>query len=207
MIDLEWGWLWTHEDLKAPFYVGNAQGPSDHGTAVVGEIVGQHNGYGVNGISPEAEIGGIHLDDIAADVLEAVSVLSPGDLYVMEVQVGGPENWMPVEWWPDVYAAIATGSALGVICLEAAGNGSIDLDDPLYGDTFDRRVRDSGAVMVGAGTPSGLNAESFSNHGTRVSLQGWGPPSSPPAAATYKVGRPRSPTPRDSTAPPAPHRS
>ena len=174
IIDMEWGWLWTHEDLKAPFYVGNEQGPSDHGTAVLGEYAGQHNGYGVNGIAPEVQIGGIHLDDIAADVLEAISVLSPGDIYVMEVQVGGPENWMPVEWWPDVYAAISTGSALGVICCEAAGNGSVHLDDPLYGDYFDRRVRDSGAIMVGAGTPNGLDAESFSNHGSRLSLQGWG---------------------------------
>lgn len=174
VIDMEWGWLWTHEDLKAPFYVGNEQGSSDHGTAVLGEYAGQHNGYGVNGIAPEVQIGGIHLDDIAADVLEAISVLSPGDIYVMEVQVGGPENWMPVEWWPDVYAAISTGSALGVICCEAAGNGSVHLDDPLYGDYFDRRVRESGAIMVGAGTPNGLDAEGFSNHGARLSLQGWG---------------------------------
>jgi len=174
VIDLEWGWLWAHEDLKAPFYVGNEQGPSDHGTAVLGEYAGQHNGYGVNGIAPEVQIGGIHLDDIAADVLEAISVLSPGDIYVMEVQVGGPEDWMPVEWWPDVYASILTGSALGVICCEAAGNGSVHLDDPLYGDYFDRRVRESGAIMVGAGTPNGLDAEGFSNYGSRLSLQGWG---------------------------------
>jgi len=174
IISLEWGWLWTHEDLKDPFYTAHEQGPSDHGTGVVGEYAGQHNGYGINGISPEVEIGGIHLEDVASGILEAISVLSPGDLYNMSIQVGGPENWMPMEWSPDCFAAIQTGSALGVICLEAAGNGSVDLDDARYGDYFDRRVRDSGAIMCGAGTPQGLNAEGFSNYGERVSLQAWG---------------------------------
>jgi serine protease len=35
-------------------------------------------------------------------------------------------------------------------------------------------VRDSGAIMVGAGTPQGLDAEWFTDYGSRISLQGWG---------------------------------
>ena len=174
VLSLEWGWLFTHEDLKPPFHYGNDQGPSDHGTAVIGIVGGQHNGYGINGMAPDAEIGAIHLGDLAGGILEAISVLAPGDLYNMSIQVGGPESWMPTEWWPDCFAAIQTGAALGVICLEAAGNGSVNLDDPRYGDYFDRRVRDSGAIMAGAGTPNGLDGEWFTNHGERVSLQGWG---------------------------------
>ena len=117
---------------------------------VVGVYGGQHNGYGVNGISPDAELGSIHLGVLAEGILEAISVLGPGGVYNMSIQVGGPEGYLPIEWYSDIFAAIQTGSALGVFALEAAGNGSVDLDAPLYGGVFDRRVRDSGAIMVGA---------------------------------------------------------
>lgn len=176
MIDIEWGWYFDHEDLKTPFYVAGDLGTDDHGTAVLGEIAGQHNGYGVNGISPEVRIGGISLNtfSIPGAIAEAASVLDPGDVFLMEVQCSGPENWMPCEWWSDVYAAIDLATAAGVICVEAGGNGTINLDDPLYGNLFDRRLRDSNAIMIGAGTPTGLTAEWFSNYGGRVDLQGWG---------------------------------
>jgi len=174
MIDLEFGWLFTHEDLKPAWYYGGAPAVADHGTAVLGEFGGQHNGYGINGIAPEMQIGAINTDDLAARIAEANGVLSPGDLYLIEIQVSGPENWMPMEWIPDVFAAIQTSTALGIVCIEAGANGTVNLDDALYGDTFNRRVRDSGAIMVGAGTPNGLDAEWFSDYGSRLDLQGWG---------------------------------
>ena len=43
-----------------------------------------------------------------------------------------------------------------------------------WNGVFDRNVRDSGAVMVGAGTPTGRIAEWFTNYGSRVDLEGWG---------------------------------
>ncbi|MFN8549598.1 MAG: S8 family serine peptidase, partial [Candidatus Eisenbacteria bacterium] len=174
MIDLEFGWLFTHEDLKPAWYYGGAPAVADHGTAVLGEFGGQHNGYGINGIAPEMQIGAINTDDLAARIAEANGVLAPGDLYLIEIQISGPENWMPMEWIPDVFAAIQTSTALGIICIEAGANGTVNLDDALYGDTFNRRVRDSGAIMVGAGTPNGLDAEWFSDYGSRLDLQGWG---------------------------------
>ncbi|MBD3337340.1 MAG: S8 family serine peptidase [Candidatus Eisenbacteria bacterium] len=176
MVDIEFGWLFTHEDLKDPWFYGGDPAVSDHGTAVLGEIAGQHNGYGVQGISPEVEIGGYRVGDLAAAILDLATVLAPGDIYLIEIQISGPGDgsWVPMEWVPDVFAAIQTTSALGIICVEAGANGSVDLDDALYGGLFDRRVRDSGAILVGAGTPSGLNAEGFSNYGSRMDLQGWG---------------------------------
>lgn len=174
MIDLEFGWLFTHEDLKPPWYYGGPPAVSDHGTAVMGEFGGQHNGFGVSGIAPEMEIGGINTSDLAASIAEATGVLSPGDLYLIEIQVSGPEGWMPMEWIPDVFAAIQTSTALGIICVEAGANGSVNLDDDQYGGLFDRRVRDSGAILVGAGTPEGVDAEWFSDYGSRLDLQGWG---------------------------------
>lgn len=174
MIDLEFGWLFTHEDLKPAWYYGGAPAVSDHGTAVLGEFGGQHNGFGIQGIAPEMSIGAINTDDLALRISEANGVLAPGDIYLIEIQISGPENWMPMEWIPDVFAAIQTSTALGIVCVEAGANGTVNLDDALYGDTFNRRVRDSGAILVGAGTPNGLDAEWFSNYGSRVDLQGWG---------------------------------
>ncbi len=175
-IDIEWGWLWAHEDLPDPFFTSGDYGIDDHGTAVVGEVSALHNGYGVNGISPAVRTGAVSLNtfSVPGGIIEAASALDPGDIYLMEVQCWGPVNWMPCEWYQDVFDAIAVTTANGIICVEAGGNGTVDLDDPLYGGAFDRNVRDSGAIIVGAGTPYGLIAEWFTNYGSRVDLQGWG---------------------------------
>lgn len=175
-IDIEWGWLWAHEDIPGPFFTSGDYGTDDHGTAVVGEVSAPHNGYGVNGISPGVRTGAVSLNtfSVSGGIIEAASALDPGDIYLMEVQCGGPVNWMPCEWYQDVFDAIAVTTANGIICVEAGGNGTVDLDDPLYGGAFDREVRDSRAIIVGAGTPNGLNAEWFTNYGSRVDLQGWG---------------------------------
>ncbi len=177
VIDIEFGWRFTHEDLKPPFYTSGDPGVDDHGTAVIGEICGQHNGFGVNGIAPDVEIGGasINSQSVAGAILHATAALDPGDIFIIELHAIGPfGNYVPMEFWQDNFDAIQIASALGVICCEAAGNGTQDLDFEGYAGLFDRRVRDSGAIMCGAGTPAGLDAEWFSNYGTRVDLQGWG---------------------------------
>ena len=62
--------------------------------------------------------------------------------------------------------------------IEAAGNGNVNLDQAACSGVFDRTVRDSGAIIVGAGQPpsSGVDRqrEGFSTFGSRVDLQGWG---------------------------------
>lgn len=177
VIDIEFGWQFTHEDLKPPFFIAGDPGSDDHGTAVLGEVAGQHNGFGVNGISPDVEIGGssINTQSFAGAVNSAAGALDPGDIYIIELHAIGPlGNYVPMEFWPDNFDAIQTASALGIICCEAAGNGTQNLDHEGYSGLFDRRIRNSGAIMCGAGTPTGLNAEWFSNYGSRVDLQGWG---------------------------------
>ena len=84
-----------------------------------------------------------------------------------------------MEFWDDVFEVIEIASARGVVVVEAAGNGAEDLDHEAYGGKLDRRKRDSGAIMVGAGAPAvdGWTDRSrldFSNHGSRVDVQGWG---------------------------------
>ena len=79
----------------------------------------------------------------------------------------------------------------GIVVVEAAGNGSQNLDDTIY-DTpqsgfpswwrnpFRRTALDSGAVVVGAGAPPSGNFGpdrsrlDFSNYGACVDAQGWG---------------------------------
>src|SRR5207237_7783751 len=53
------------------------------------------------------------------------------------------------------------------------------LDSSIYDGRFDRNVRDSGAIMVGAGTggtgPGVWHAPMcWTNYGSRVDVQGWG---------------------------------
>jgi hypothetical protein len=50
----------------------------------------------------------------------------------------------------------------------------MNLDSSIYNGKFDRSVRDSGAIMVGAGTSDGRAPMCFTNFGSRVDLQGWG---------------------------------
>ena len=61
-----------------------------------------------------------------------------------------------------------------VIVVEAAGNGTVNLGDTAYQDRFNRDTRDSGAILVGAGTSDTREPMCLSNYGERLDLQGWG---------------------------------
>src|SRR5262245_45923092 len=57
IIDCEWAWNLTHEDLtgsQGGVVAGAAGGDNNHGTAVQGEMGGNRNGLGVTGICPDA---------------------------------------------------------------------------------------------------------------------------------------------------------
>src|SRR5262249_7254886 len=149
---------------------------------------------GVTGISWGADIGLAPANTAnrgynpANAILLAVANGEPGDVILIEQQTGvcglpgpcnGPGgNCGPLEWVSSVFAAIQTAVANGFVVVEAAGNGAVNLDQPACGDIFNRNVRDSGAIIVGAGFPpgSGLDRqrEPFSTYGSRVNLQGWG---------------------------------
>jgi hypothetical protein len=177
VVDVEYGWRWSHEDLKDPFFTAGDPGSDDHGTAVMGEISGINNGLGVTGIAYDVEFGGssVSSQSVAQAILSAIGALQPGDIVVIELHAIGPfEKYVPMEYWQDNFDAILTGTAAGILCCEAAGNGSENLDFAGYNGAFDRHVRDSGAILCGAGTPEGLTGEWFTNYGSRVDLEGWG---------------------------------
>lgn len=184
-IDVELGWAHAHEDFNTltQFHQGGGNDPSyeNHGTAVLGEVIGRPNGYGVTGFADECQWGtvGIPIGDwpvVPSDFLEAAEALSPGDVWLIELQMYPPgAQATPMEWVQVNYDVIWTSSwSLDVVCVEAGANGSQNLDAASWGGVFDRNVRDSGAIMVGAGTPTGRVAEWFTNYGSRMDAHAWG---------------------------------
>ena len=197
VIDVENDWEVDHEDLPDLFYDGRTAfggfGDKQHGTAVVGIIAAGNNGYGVIGIASEVQlgvVGNIRLGfDFEADAIdEAASHLGAGDVMVLETHAHGPSSGMPcpasegncgqweficVEFWQGEFDAIRRATARGVIVVEPGGNGGMNLDSPIYSGAFDRSIRDSQAILVGAQMPSG-GAESWTNFGSRVDVAGWG---------------------------------
>lgn len=190
--DVEYSWQINHEDLKIPAsaYVGRlGKDPfnTNHGTAVLGELVAIDNAIGVTGLVPKA---GIRLAptvtpqgfSVARAIGRAIRVLDRGDVILIEQQAavcGGAcgddqVGCGPVEWNQAEFDTISTATALGITVVEAGGNGAVDLDGPACLGRFDRARRDSGAIIVGAGDPKTRARMSFSSYGSRVDLQAWG---------------------------------
>ena len=197
IIDIEGNWQTSHEDLDkaaAGFVVGDViigQNWLDHGTAVLGVMIGSDNGYGITGISPGADVGMISIGSMspAEAIYNAIDSLEPGDMILIELQAPGPRNnfairqdqdgYICMEYWQANYDAIKYAWAKGIIVIEAAGNGDEDFDDQaMYGQLFNINYRNSHAIIVGAGYPAtsinDLSRETYSNYGDRVNLQGYG---------------------------------
>ncbi len=185
-IDVELGWALDHEDFIQRNFFHQGGAPLDpyyfdHGTAVMGEVVGGANGFGVTGFAHDAEWGVVAIEyaewpDVPHRFQAAIDQLDPGDVWLIELQMYPPfKSATPMEWLQVNYDVIWTGCwSKGVVCIEAGANGTQDLDDPSWEGVFDRNQRDSGAVMVGAGTPTGRIAEWFTNYGSRMDVHAWG---------------------------------
>ncbi len=198
IVDVEGNWQFDHEDLETA--VGGLIGgtPIDnsdwrnHGSAVIGVMIGEDNGYGVTGIVPGAEIGMVSIGGItvAEAILRASDSMQAGDVMLIELHTPGPRydfqertdqlGYVCEEYWQATFDAIQRAWAKGIIVCEAAGNGAENLDDVIYENVFDTAFRNSHAIMIGAGAPPsgayGVDRSrlSFSNYGERVNLQGYG---------------------------------
>lgn len=187
VIDLEYDWDLSHEDLGLGSEILLGGEPfalfgKDHGTAVLGELVAGDNGFGVTGGVPDATIRVVSPvfagNYIPADAITiAANDMAAGDVLLIEQQADGPSDggtdYVPLEWIPSVYDAILLTTEAGKVVVEPAGNGGKNLDGPEFRGAFDRGVRHSGAIIVGAGD-TGHQALDFSCYGSRVDLQGWG---------------------------------
>ncbi len=208
IVDVEYAWNRAHEDLVAK--VGDASTlilngtPKDpfpeeeaiHGTAVIGELAGGANGFGVTGLAPGSEIGMVNAATagdcaracwaLANAINVAHANMAAGDVMLIEQQaqgLGADRDYVPVEILSSVYDAILAATQDGIIVVEAAGNADgtgmgVDLDAAVYGTPFPQGKPDSGAMIVGAasgGCHGSLGTRmSYSAFGSRVNLQGWG---------------------------------
>jgi hypothetical protein len=154
IIDIEWGWRFTHEDLvehQGGIVAGTGSTDlrfENHGTAVIGEFGGDRNTFGITGICPAATVSAVSLVTFSTSqaIRIAADRLRPGDIMLLEVHQPGPRwpgpapppdpgtqfGFIAVEWWPDDFAAIRYAVSKGVIVVEAGGNGGQNLDDPVY---------------------------------------------------------------------------
>jgi hypothetical protein len=198
IIDIEYSWNQIHEDLPATTLFAN-QTPLDpfsdnnHGTSVLGELAAVANSFGVTGLVHGATIGLTNANnmedgyDLADSINIAATNLTAGDAILLEQQVAGANGGcgvsqvgcVAVEWVQAYYDAIVSATSAGIIVVEAAGNGSEDLDGSEYGSPFPDGRADSGAIIVGAGAAPGCTSPAhsrlgFSTFGSRVNLHGWG---------------------------------
>lgn len=197
IFDVEYNWNRDHEDLgaaaAAPVLLSAGDSINSmfaevkyHGTNVLGVLVGSNNGFGVTGMAWGASVAlapenTTNLKGNRANaILLAVNAGHAGDVILLEMQTGAcaGDTLGPAEYEQAVFDATTTAVANGFVVVAAAGNGTVNLDSAGCGARFDRTVRDSGAILVGAGNPpsstSDLQRVASSSYGARVDVQGWG---------------------------------
>jgi subtilase family protein len=201
-VDLEQGWDLGHQDL-APLHIaqpisGLNKDFFGHGTAVLGIVAAPETSPGVVGIAPQLASVGVVSEwrrpdrfSTAAAILSAAEAMQAGDVLLLEGQTILDDDGqtpidqnglLPVEIEPTVFDMVELVNHWGITVVEAAGNGGRLLDGvtDVGGErAFDRAVRDSGAILVGASLisepPSGTHKpHPQSNFGNRIDCYGWG---------------------------------
>jgi subtilisin family serine protease len=192
-VDLERGWTLDHEDLTSQsisVISGLNKDFFGHGTAVLGEVAAAANDLGGVGIAPGLNARVVsqwrsdreYRTDLA--IRSAVAAMQRGDVLLLEAQTPYATSgtaFVPVEVEESVFDAIRFATDNGIVVVEAGANGSVDLD--AFVDMSGRRIldrsssdfRDSGAIMIGAGSAVAPHQRLwFSNFGSRIDCFAWG---------------------------------
>jgi serine protease len=193
VVDMEGGWTLNHEDLAAHggtlLFGSIVNGSRHHGTAVLGEICAVDNTVGCVGIAPN--VASLHVSshsgsfsNVSDAIIAALATLGFGDVLLLEMQTVNPPAPVfgaPVELIDDIFETIRLASALGVIVVEAGGNGTQNLDTVTNAaghqvlNPGSPDFRDSGAIIVGAGSSAAPHTRMFfSSFGQRVNCYAWG---------------------------------
>lgn len=159
LIDIEFNWNCQHADLKPFWLCPNIT-------------------YGLISVSIR------HILSVA--IAEAADMLHPGDVILIEQELqpdsltpgrsacgNSQYGVLPAEAAADCYQAIADATTKGIIVVEAAGNGELDLDDPQFLGRFNPQ-RSPGAIMVAADTGGNVVPACYTNYGSRVNYYAWG---------------------------------
>jgi len=208
VVDVEGDWDFDHEDLiahqgrlVAGVRAGDA-GWTNHGSAVLCEIAGVDNGFGVTGIASKSKVFGASIyvapgrqGPAATAMINGSDFLRKGDVMLIELHRIGPAGkFIAMEWWPAEFLALKYATDKGVIVTEAAGNGNELLDLGIYNrpqtgfppewkNPFNRTLADSGAILCGASAPPARQGRDwgpnnsrldFSNYGSSLDANGWG---------------------------------
>ncbi|MBS0174914.1 MAG: S8 family serine peptidase [Nitrospira sp.] len=216
IIDLERGWTLSHEDLAAHgitlLHGTNLPASRGHGAAVLGVVCALDNALGGVGVVPNlASVRVVSYEDstIGDAILAAIGALRFGDLLLVEAQVKLYGSHVPIGQTArvqlngsilgpiDAYDGerelIRLATALGIVVVEVAGNGSgTGMSPPALSlDTyqtqsghfvFDRNpaapspdLRDSGAIIVTAATSAAPHTRlNYAAHGWRIDCYAWG---------------------------------
>lgn len=172
IVDVEKGWNLNHEDLPEdiPLVYGMIEPNNDHGTAVLGILVGLDNSHGVTGICPDARIKiSSHyvetkdLTKLPEAIRKASDAVGKGDIILIEATTS---NDLPVEVDPDCRSAIEYAIINDRIVIEAAGNAGINIDEHMA-------PNDIGTIIVTGTDPINMTHIGL-NYGNRVHFNGWG---------------------------------
>lgn len=203
-IDIEYAWVLNHEDIRAAnvgFLWGDSNYPyyKDHGTSVLGVILMQDNNEGGLGITPGiqrrarviSQISSAGLNSIPDAIANAISNLDFGDVLLLEIQVYDPllpAILRPPEIEQAIFEKIELATNIGIIVIEAAGNGDerrgyklddcMDINGKNILDRTSNDFKESGAIIVGAASATIRNGKHgktrTSNYGNRIDCYGWG---------------------------------
>jgi hypothetical protein len=190
--DVEYATIAGHEDMddsKIKVVKPDSTNPltiyNDHGAAVLGIAFANRNSFGIDGMINDAEI---YISypcygvqdcnyNVAQAVIDGADALSFGDVILIEQQTSlpYPTNYAlgPVEYYDAAFDAIKYAASKGVIVIEAGGNGGVNLDTNFFEGRFDKNLRNSGAIMIGAST-NNLDVIGFSPFGKRIDLYAFG---------------------------------